>query len=294
MPGIDVRIQAGLKDSDCSVKASGTVIHPITKKEINSFDVSALKLREGVGKFYGKEPDRVALSESDEIGHLYNDFDWKTVQTVLKAKDARVLEVTSEPRIISTQPFINESKKSGKYNANISQQVEQTTETNWSDTDTIEISQSFSYKVGFLGTGVGGETSMSYSHEFGRGGGESKAVTVSASQGVEVELDPGESVMCRLSASRGVMKVRIIYEATLIGDVAVDYHKGYKGHHYYAFDVGEIRNALGSNSPLEFTEDIEVGFFANASVKLEDYEDPDAKKDEKKGRKQHSLSVRLR
>ena len=283
MPGIDVKIQAGLTEDVCSVKATGTILHPITAKEIEKFRLTEDNLKTGIEKDHGKKPDLVALNNSYSCGFLYKDYSWKEVQTVLTVKSATVLGITSDPTIISTQPLVNKSKKTGTFNANITQEVQHTTETNWSDTDTIEFSQSFNYSVKFLGTGGEGTTSMAYSHEFARGGSESKAVTVSASQGVEVELKPGETVICRLSASRGVMKVRIVYSANVIGDVAMDYADGYLDHHYYCIDVGIIRAQIDNNDPLEFTEDIEIGFFANATVEMDDPEDPNSKAKSDKG-----------
>ena len=274
MTGIDVRIVATPEKSGCSAKASGTIMHPITKEEIEKFGLREPDVKSSVGQVHGKNPDRIALNDSYDCGYLYKDFGWKPIQTVLTAKSAEVLEVTSQPTIIAKQSFVNKTKKTCTYNANTAQQVEHTTETNWSKTNTFEFSQSINYSIKFLGSGVEGSTSMSYSHEVGKGGSESKTTTVSATQGVEIPLDPGESATCQLTASRGVMKVRITYTANVIGDVAVDYMKGYKDHHYWCFDIGSLGDQTGKFQPQDMTEDIEIGFFANATVETEQLDDP--------------------
>ncbi|CAF1456990.1 unnamed protein product [Adineta steineri] len=133
---------------------------------------------------------------------------------------------------------------------------------------------------------------MSYSHAWGQGGSESQTITVGSTANVSVELDPGESVKALLTASRGVMKVQIVYHANVIGNVVVDYSKGYKGHHYWCFDVSEIRASIDNNDPLEFKEDIEIGFFANADVELEDHDESTTNKDKKKD-EQNGTSKKL-
>jgi hypothetical protein len=69
------------------------------------------------------------------------------------------------------------------------------------------VNQKIKYEIGFLGTGEGGETDLSYSHSWG-GGKESKIVTIGTSTGVSITLKPNQPVEASLTASRGVMKVQ--------------------------------------------------------------------------------------
>ena len=121
-----------------------------------------------------------------------------------------------------------------------------------------------------MGTGGGGETSLSYSHAWGEGGSESKSVTVGSQTGVSVILDPGESVEAELTASRGVMKVRIVYKAYLIGVTAVNYNPTFKDHHFWALDIGGVMAAAGLPNTKQFTEDIEIGYYSNSKIELKD------------------------
>lgn len=109
---------------------------------------------------------------------------------------------------------------------------------------------------------------MSYSHTWGESKTESTSVTVGSTQGVSVPLDPGQSVDVQLTASRGVMKVRIVYDAYLTGDLAVNYSDTYKGHHFYALDCASVLARSGMPTSKQITEDIEIGYFSNAKVEL--------------------------
>jgi len=64
------------------------------------------------------------------------------------------------------------------------------------------------------------------------------------------------------------MKVRITYKAHLIGSTAINYNPTYKGHHFWSLDLPSVMNSAGINNSLTFTEDIEIGYFANAEVEL--------------------------
>ncbi len=115
---------------------------------------------------------------------------------------------------------------------------------------------------------------MSYSHAWGEGGVKKKAVKFKATAGVSVDLEPNESAKVELTASRGVMKVKIVYRAKLEGSVAVNYSKSYKGHHFWCYDISEVMRAADINNSLEFTEDIEIVFYSNGKVELNNGDQP--------------------
>ena len=66
------------------------------------------------------------------------------------------------------------------------------------------------------------------------------------------------------------MKVRITYRAQLIGTTAINYNPTFKDHHFWALDIGGVMQASGLNNSIQFTEDIEVGYFSNAKIELRD------------------------
>lgn len=269
--GIEISIKAGTDAATSSVNASGSVKHIITDNERTTFNLEDKSLKNAVGKYFGKNPNDAYLHSPTPWDDLYKTYGWDQVQTLLVVKSATITGITSEPVIVATKTFANNSTKKATFDASISDQVTNTTESNWSETDTIEVSQTISYGIEFLGCGsAGGSTSMSYNHSWGQGGSESKSISIGTSSGVSVELNPGESVEAVLSASRGVMKVRIVYKAYLTGSTAVNYNPTYKDHHFWGLNIGSVMSAASLSNIREFTEDIEIGYYSNAQIELRD------------------------
>jgi hypothetical protein len=268
--GIDISIHAGLTAGTSNASASGSIQHVITDTEVGSFKISDGDLKNAVDKYFGKRPNDAYLHSDTPWGDLYKTYNWPQVQTVLVVESATVTGITSEPVIVAQQNFKNTSSVKGNFNVGISQTVQNTVSTSWSKTDTITVGQKFSYKVSFLGAGGGGETSLQYAHSWGETKTESQAITVGTSSGVSVTLDPGQSVDAVLTASRGVMRVRIVYRAYLIGDTAINYNPTFKGHHFWALDIGSVMASAGIPSQQTVTEDLEIGFYANSQVELRD------------------------
>jgi hypothetical protein len=266
--GIEISIKAGADAATSSVSASGSVQHIITDKERKTFDIEDAGLKSAVEKYFGKKPNDAYLHSPTPWDDLYKTYGWSEVQTILDVKSAKITEITSEPVIVATKKFVNNSSKKATFDASISDQVTNTTESNWSQTDTIDVGQKITYDVSFLGAGGGGETSMSYSHSWGQGGSESKSITVGSSSGVSVELEPGESIEAVLSASRGVMKVRIVYMAHLTGSTAVNYNPTYKDHHFWSLPITGVMSAASLSTNREFTEDIEICYYSDAKIEL--------------------------
>lgn len=269
--GIEISVKAGTDAASSSVNASGSVQHIITDKERKTFNIEDKSLKNAVGKYFGKNPNDAYLHSPTPWDDLYKTYGWDQVQTILVVKSATVIGITSEPVIVATKTFSNKSTKKATFDASISDQVTNTTESNWSETDSIEVSQTISYGIEFLGCGsAGGSTSMTYNHSWGQGGSESKSIDIGTTSGVSVELNPGESVEAVLSASRGVMKVRIVYKAYLTGSTAVNYNPTYKDHHFWGLNIGSVMSAANLPNIEEFTEDIEIGYYSNAQIELRD------------------------
>ncbi|MDF2725184.1 MAG: Yolk protein 1 [Paenibacillus sp.] len=268
--GIVVTVKAGANASTSSVSASGYETHIITDQERGSFGIKGSQLKDAVKAYYGKKPSDVYVHSPTPWNDLYKRYDWEQVRTTLTASSAKILEVTSEPVIISTKTFTNNSSKSATFNASISDQVENTVESNWSQSSTVTAEQSIHYEIGFLGTGGGGETSLSYSHTWGTGGSKSQTITVGTDTGVSVELDPGETVVAELSASRGKMKVEVKYVAYLTGQTAVNYENTYKGHHFYGMKINSVMNADNIPTRLEFKEVVEIGYYSDSQIVIHD------------------------
>lgn len=269
--GIEISVKAGSDKDTSSVTASGSVQHIITDNERKTFNLEDKSLKNAVGKYFGKNPNDAYLHSPTPWDDLYKTYGWDQVQTILVVKSATITGITSEPVIVATKTFTNNSSKKATFDASISDQVTNTTESNWSETDSVDVNQTISYGIEFLGCGsAGGSTSMSYGHSWGQGGSESKTINIGTTSGVSVKLDPGESIEAVLSASRGVMKVRIVYKAYLTGSTAVNYNPTYKDHHFWGLNIEKVMNSASLSNIREFTEDIEIGYYSNAQIELRD------------------------
>jgi|GEM_PF-1972639 len=275
--GLTVNVLAGPDAQSSRVSASGTLMHLVTDLERQTFGVTDAPLKNAIGSFMGRNPEDAYVRGPTPWDDLYTVYGLEQTKAVLTVKSAQILEITSQPTVLNRVEFINESTRfPATYHADVTQDVSNTVETNWNSTHGVEFTQTVSYKVEFLGSGGGGETSFGYSYQWGQGGSESKTYTVGSSQGVSLELPPLAAVEAVLSASRGTMRVRIKYNVSLQGMTAVNYNPRHRDHHFWWFNLAEVMAYTGKNNAREYTEDLEIGYFANAKVVIRDIEDVDA------------------
>ncbi|MEY8248729.1 MAG: hypothetical protein RPT11_10130 [Bermanella sp.] len=268
--GIQINIIAGRDKGSSSVTASGTFQHVITDEEKTSFKIGDSQLKDAINVYFGKRPNDAYLKSDTPWGDLYKTYSWPQVQMVFVVQSAEILEITSEPTIVKTQEFSNNSSNTGNFNVAISESVNNTASSSWTKGNKVTLGQKFEYGVSFLGTGAKGETSMSYEHSWGEGGEESKSVTVGSTSSVSVTLEPGEAILAELSASRGVMKVRIRYNAYLIGNTAINYNPTYKGHHFWSLGISSVMKSGSISNSIQSTEDIEIGYYSDSKIELKD------------------------
>lgn len=265
--GIDLMIVAGKDKGSSSIKASGSIQHVITSDERDTFKLGDVPLKDAVNAYFGQRPKDAYLSSPTPWGDLYKTYKWPQVQTVLAVEKAEILGITSQPVIVKTQEFSNHTSNKATFNVSISDQVQNTTTSTWSVGGTLSITQEITVGVNFIGEGEAGRD-LSYSQSWGVGGEHSKSITIGSTAGVSVDLKPGESIKAALSASRGVLKARVVYKSYLIGSTAVNYDKGYKGHHFWALPIGSVMSAGKISNEIKSTQDIEVGYYSNSKVEL--------------------------
>lgn len=266
--GFDIQIVAGKDARSSSVKVSGSISELITDADRSAFGLNDSQLKTAVGKYFGKKPNDAYVKSKTPWGDLYSTYNWKQVYRNVRVHSAKIVSVTSKPTVLSKKTLRNSSNVGGTFGASVSESVSNTTESNWSQEDSFSVGQSFSYDVSFLGSGGGGETSMEYTHTWGQGGSESQSITVGSEQSVSVYLDPGQEVTAELNASRGSLKIQIVYEVYLSGTTAVNYSGKYKGHHFWDFSINSVMRSGGIKNSYLVTETIEVGYYSNGEVVL--------------------------
>jgi hypothetical protein len=270
--GIQVIIIVSADKAHSSVSTSGSIHHTITDNEAQTFNIGDTNLKNAIGNYFGKEPTYAYLHDPTPIWtnpSLYERFGWHEVKITLFVQSATVTEIAAKTEIFAAKILINNSNKRATFDASISTKIQNIVENNWSKTDAIEVGLNFSYKVEFEGCGKAGESTLLYNHLWGQDASESKKVKLEISREVNVDLDSGESVEAVLTASKGVMKVKILYRAYLEGHIAICYHgKKYKGHWYWALPIIGVMNASDLDICKDFTEEIEISFYSNAQVEL--------------------------
>ncbi|NCS36269.1 MAG: follicular epithelium yolk protein subunit [Microcystis aeruginosa G11-01] len=267
---ISVSINAGQDANSSSVTATGSIQHIINDTERTAFNIQDAALKSAVATYFGQAPNDAYVCSPTPWGDLYQTYGWPQIQTLFSVVSASILGVTSEPTIVASQIFQNSSSVPAEFNCGITQEVSVTTESNWSNSSTVEVGQTISYDISFLGAGAGGETSLSYSETWEQGGSESESVTLGSSSGVTVTLQPGQSVVSELTASKGKLTVQIVYQQTLSGVTAINYGNTYKGHHFWALNINAVMSAAGYPTTITTTETIEIDFYANSKIVLKD------------------------
>lgn len=268
--GINVKIVAGKDKAHSSVTASGTIKHVITDADRTNFGIGDSPLKNAVNKYFGKTPNDAYVKSPTPWNDLYKTYSWPQVTTNLTVVAATVTDITSNPVILASKVLKNNSSVDGTFNANVTDSVANTVTSSWNASVTAGFSQSINYEVGIEGIAkVGGTTTFSFSGTYGQGGSHSTTTTVSSGQGVTVTLKPGQAVKAVLNASRGTMKVRVTYHVHLEGDTAINYNPTYKGHHFWALGIGSVMQAAGLANTFTVTEDMEVGYYSNGEVVLQ-------------------------
>lgn len=267
---IALTINAAATAAGSSISSTGNDQHIISDSERNTFNIQDGNLKQAINTTFGKAPNDAYLHSPTPWNDLYTTYGWPQVQTTLSVQSATVIGFSSQATILSTKVFTNNSSHDATFNTGITDSVTNTAESNWTNANTVTASQTISYGINFLGTGGGGQSQFSYSRTWGKGGSESQAVTVGSESGVQVTLKPGESVKAVLSASRGELTVRVVYQATLSGMAAVNYNPTFKGHHFWGLDINGVLGGASLPQVVTITEDIKIGYYADAVITLED------------------------
>ena len=266
--GIDIIIVAGKNEAASSVEVSGSMQHVITDQERDSFSLDASQLKDAVAVYFGKKPNDAYLHSPTPWHDLYKRYDWDQVRTVMVAESGEIISLTSEQVIVKTTEFTNESSVPVDYEVQIHDSVNDTVSTNWNAGAEFSFEQGVKYGAKILG----GETSLSFTKSWGKGGEQSKSITVGGSSGAKVPLEPGQGVVVSLSATRGVLKIRIRYNAYLIGSTAVNYNPTYEGHHFWALPICGVMQSVGITNSISSTEDIKVSYYSSSKVVVHDKE----------------------
>lgn len=268
---LSINIIAGINAAVSSVSTSGHESHILTKQEEKIFKIDSKDTLKNIAEnVFGRKPFEVFLHKPTTFNDMYRKNMWNEVQTHLIIKNAVITNFQAKPVIVETKYFANQSRIKAQFNANISATVTNTIETNWSTANMMSFDQAFNYGIQFNGGGLGGNSNFHYEHTWGKGGSSSMSTSIGSSAGISIELEPGESVIAELIASKGTMKVKVNYETYLDGDLATRYFWKLNGSHHWAIPIDKAMKQYGLASSREISEEILVDYYSNSSVILKD------------------------
>ena len=269
-----------LEDGKVSAKVSGTSKTPVTKDEIDVFDIRDASLKEIIGKKLGKKPNDVTLSDGDNR-NLHEKNGWPAVTANVQYKNAEVLEMTSSLAAMSHKNLQNKSSVRSTFGGTLSHTAQETASTTTNKSFKVGVGTKISFNTSFkvFGNGVdfGAEFSTSFETTVGTSSTSSKTVSIGDSISINVPLDPGQSVKAVLMTTKHVVKLRVHYHVSVEGKVACYYNPPFKGHEYWPVGIeGALANA-GMPDYIEQYEDIEITSYSGSHTELLDYnEDEEA------------------
>lgn len=269
---IAINIEAGRNLSDILISYSGSDEAAIGEKEIEMFNIDTFNLKRAVRNKYEETPRDVFLKGPTPWGDLYEKYQWRPVTRVMKVKSVVVKDKSMKSMLVLSQNFENSSNNTIKVNAGISQTVENTVSTTWSVTKETSVTQEIEYDLNVILAKVSGTTSFTYSSSVGKSEEKSETITLGTSSSMETELKPGQAATAVLSANRCKLEIEIQYALTLRGNVAVNFRKRHRGHHFYGPSIESVLRSGNLQTEVVYVENVEIGLYTDASLKVFDKE----------------------
>lgn len=269
---IDVEVTGqydGKDESSMKVYYSGSQSDIISNEERRTFNVGDQNIKDAVEAYFGKRPDDAYLRGPTPYGDLYSTNDWNQVVRTLVPKSARILKTMSEPQILRRKIFENSNSQPGLFDVGIHQDVEETVSSSWSQSHPMNISQDIAYSFD-LAFKLNRQSAFAYTAKYGQNYKKSRTVTVGAPSSINLYLQPGQSAVATLEATKATMLVEIEYEANLSGDVAVNYAKTYKGKNFWALNLRRVMEKGDLSNKMMSKEVIEINFYTPSKVYVDD------------------------
>ncbi|CAH2226384.1 spherulin-2A-like [Pararge aegeria] len=266
---IDIDISA-TDEKERDVRISGSYVDLINDIERKTFDLTDENLKKSISTYFGWTPDNVYLRNPTPWGGLYKSLNWEPVKRVFLPKKASILTVETKPVLIDSKNLINEDAESKIFNEKIRHFVETTVSSKWEKTNELEgedIHYHFDMKMpkdskyfGF--TATLGEDAV-------------KTMPMKVVSDIQITLKPKQNAKVEVLATKEIMKIKVDYETSLVGAVAMNYDKEFKGHRFWAMDINTVLEAGGMKRHVLSSEVIDVVHFRDVKVLVKDVDTDD-------------------
>lgn len=239
----------------------------ITDRDITLFNITKDNLNFGVKVELGKAPNDIFFKDPTPYYNLYEKYHWPQVQRHMYIKRATVLDVVHEETVLKTAEYINNSTDVVKYNKSLTEDVEFTVFTFWSE-------KGFPNEDIFYRPCIDFPTNR---HCFINKWRDSTIQSIKEPLGVKnvkgtVKIKPGQTIVSKLIANKTAIFVEIEYSAKLIGSIITDYENLYGKYHFYAPAVADIMKAGSIPNEIVTTERIEIRGYTDPRMFMHDKE----------------------
>ncbi|XP_034837466.1 spherulin-2A-like [Maniola hyperantus] len=261
---IEIDISAA-NEKERDVRISGSYVDLINDIERKTFDLTEENLKKSISTYFGLAPDSVYLRNPTPWGGLYKSLNWEPVKRVFFPKKATILSVETKPVLTDIKNLVNEDSEPKTYNEKINHLLETTVTSKWDKKPELEI-EDIHYHLAMKKP----EDSMYFGFTAKFGEDTVKTMPINVASEFQVTLKPKQNAQVEFLATKEIMTIRVDFETSLVGAVAMNYDKEYKGHRFWAMDVNTVQEAGGMKKQVESSEVIEVVHLRDAAVRVTD------------------------
>lgn len=252
MSGFAIKVSPNLlQPGSYNVDMKGELIRQLTPEDRALFKMTDSQIKEAVNKFYNMTPDEVYINDPvGDDGAMFKGYGWDPVSLHLKPIFAVVTNPKIESSDVGKQIKQNKSDIEVEMDGAFETEVENSTETNWSTTSELKISEAISFDFEFFGS----TTTLSFSQQWQEGGSKTKTMTVGQTSGIKVKTPPKTEFHFTNTANIGTATIQITYEASLSGGIVAKYRKAYQApgsagpHYFYYIQLQYILPLVGSTN----------------------------------------------
>ncbi|XP_063622978.1 spherulin-2A-like [Cydia splendana] len=249
---IIVNIKAAAKN-ESSVTIAGTDRNIISDIEMISFDITTSNLKAAVRAYSGGSPNDVFVKRPTPWGNLYERFNWTEVTRVTNVKRAKIINIATEVVTLSKYNCINQSN-STEIVCDVKADVNNYVSNNFTG-KRMSINAEYNIDLVCLNRKLMLRLGVNNFTE--------DAMNLQIKE--KISLEPTQSAVYVLNATKVNIDVLVDYESSVFGDVAANFYPRYKGHHFWVYNVRELIKTIGSMSAVQNNTDIiTMEYFINA------------------------------
>ncbi|XP_032524411.2 uncharacterized protein LOC116775600 [Danaus plexippus] len=259
-----VRVDVTSKDGQ-DVTASGSSVRTVTEADMKTFGLTEEVLRKSVWSYFGALPDNVFYKSPTLWGDLYKTLNWEPVKMTMSPINTSVLSVAMEPTLVMTKHFFNNKTEDLDIKTDISQTFVHTVSASWDKEGELGVEK---IRHGFDFDTAMDQGYFSFLSKWGEDFESTWPMTLHTE--VQVTLKPDQHLIAEVYATKRTAIMRVDFETTLSGTVAINFDKEYKGHRFWSLDINTLLLSDGLKRSMYSSEMLELLHFTEASVVFKD------------------------